>query len=58
MKRMTVADFSQAVEDGKAASLLKKPLIVEDGVGPSAKIKIRGASPRRLVDGVMGLIST
>ena len=33
MKRMTVADFAKAVEDGKAASLLKKPLIVEGGVG-------------------------
>ena len=44
MKRMTVADFAKAVEDGKAASLLKKPLIVEGGVGPSAKIKFRGAS--------------
>ena len=44
MKRITVADFAKAVEDGKAASLLKKPLIVEDGVGPSAKIKFHGAS--------------
>ena len=33
MKRMTVADFAKSVEDGKAASLLKKPLIVEGGVG-------------------------
>jgi len=33
MKRMTVSDFAKAVEDGKAASLLKKPLIVENGVG-------------------------
>ena len=33
MKRITVADFAKAVEDGKAASLLKKPLIVENGVG-------------------------
>ena len=33
MKRMAVADFAKAVEENKAASLLKKPLIVEGGVG-------------------------
>ena len=32
MKRIR-SDFAKAVEDGKAASLLKKPLIVEGGVG-------------------------
>ena len=44
LKRITVADFAKAVDENRAASLLKKPLIVEDGVGPSAKIKFRGAS--------------
>ena len=33
MKRMAVADFAKAVDENKAASLLKKPLIVEGGVG-------------------------
>ena len=47
MKRMTVADFAKAVDDRKAASLLKKPLIVEGGVGCARRapliVKCRGA---------------
>jgi len=33
MKRISVADFTKAVTDGKAGALMTKPLIVEDGVG-------------------------